>query len=242
MRACYSAPCKFFADDLLPDNRINWYFVPDDTPIYDGTTVFWPRSDVPPDQATSAFESEGFGRDVRTHTLGTDVYGRAGDHVHGDADDFAGNSLRKKYYIDDVPPEQPCPVPVFPCVCADMLTDHPTFSLRMHSPDYPELDGFDMDMVLGSHIGGTGWRNELPVIDFHQFQGDLQVTDGVDGCTLQFHWLWVRQDPVTFEFELFSGVTTAVAVYDCHAFIWDASGEILNFGVPTGKFLRFTIG
>lgn len=244
IRACYSAPCKFFADDSSTDNRINWYFVPDDRQIYDGVTVFWPRSDVANNQAQSIFEKEGPGVAVRLHNNGADHWSRAGDHVHGDEADFAGRSKREKYFVDGVPPVQPCPIVTTPCICADMQAEHTSFSVTMHSTDYPELDGVVFPMFPGtSHVphDEAGWWNEVPYIGTWQFQLDLLLVDSPEGCQLQFRWDWIRQAPPDFTFERFQGVTTTISLYDCHAFTFDGFGEILNFGTPTGKNLRFTI-
>lgn len=110
IRRAYVAKANFFADEgPAATNRIKWYVVPDDTPVYDDWTSFWPRVDVPPDQAHTQFEYEGHGRDVRRFYAGNDIYGYDKDHVHGDPDDFLGKSLREKYFVDGEPdPVQPC--------------------------------------------------------------------------------------------------------------------------------------
>jgi hypothetical protein len=110
IRRAYVAKANFFADDgPAATNRIKWYVVPDDTPVYDDWTCFWPRVDVPPDQALPQFENEGHGRDVRRFYAGNDIYGYKKDHVDGDREDFLGESLRAKYFVEGEPdPVQPC--------------------------------------------------------------------------------------------------------------------------------------
>lgn len=110
IRRAYVAKAKFFADDgPAATNRIKWYVVPDDTPVYEDWTCFWPRVDVPPDQALPQFENEGHGRDVRKFYAGNDIYGYLKDHVHGDPEDFLGESTRDKYFVEGEPdPVQPC--------------------------------------------------------------------------------------------------------------------------------------
>jgi len=107
VRKPYSAPCTFFSDLPTSSNRIRWYIVPDNTPAYDGPTVFWPRVDVPADQALTVHEKEGAGRNVRKFWRGIDFWGYPADHVHGDVADFMGKSLSSKYAAD-----RPCEGPV----------------------------------------------------------------------------------------------------------------------------------
>lgn len=108
VRVPYSADCRFFADSALGSNRINWYIVPDDTPDYEGPSPFWPRIDVPQDEAHTDFEREGPGyvRD-KDWTLAylppLPVHG-----VHGDEQDFLGLSPSDKYEVDGDPPLSPC--------------------------------------------------------------------------------------------------------------------------------------
>jgi len=112
VRKTYSAPAKFFVDDNPGANRIFWYWVPDDTPHYEGWTVFHPRVDTPPNEATSTHEREGLGREIRTFDDGdtfTQVLPLHG--VHGDASDFAGTSNKNKYDRTPYPPYQPCGLP-----------------------------------------------------------------------------------------------------------------------------------
>lgn len=111
VRAPYSAACKFYADDNGFDNRINWYIVPDDTPYYEGETPFWPRVLVPADKASTYREREGAGRVVRLFDHGVAFLPPAPPHgVHGDEQDFLGQSPRSKFWIEDVAPEAPCDV------------------------------------------------------------------------------------------------------------------------------------
>lgn len=107
VRKPYSAKCNFFADSLAGPNRINWYIVPDGTPIYDGITPFWPRVDVPDDQADTVFEQEGPGRTVRTFDWMIAFVPPAPHGVHGDAQDFLGLSPSDKYGPN---PDSPCDV------------------------------------------------------------------------------------------------------------------------------------
>lgn len=158
VRRAYRAPCKFFSDDPTAENQIRWYYVPNDRPLYEGWTVFHPRVDTPPNEATSKYEAEGHGRDVRTFAgyTGADVYGFTGDHVHGDDDDFRGISKRKKYFLDGVPPAAPCPsnavlvrigfhvevedVIEEVCLCGGVEAPQ-EFDMEIVAPDYPEVDG-----------------------------------------------------------------------------------------------------
>ncbi|HLI95889.1 MAG TPA: hypothetical protein VKT72_07355 [Candidatus Baltobacteraceae bacterium] len=110
VRIPYSAPCGFFADSSGLDNRINWYIVDDDTPTYDGLTAFWPRVDVPNDEAHTLYEKEGdeYAR-IKSWYLAF-VPPLPPHGVHGDSDDFMGVSLKAKYEIDGDPPDAPCAV------------------------------------------------------------------------------------------------------------------------------------
>lgn len=110
MRAPYSARCNFFADGSTADNRINWYIVPDDTPRYAGPTVFYPRVDIPEDKASTVFEDEGAGRNVRRFKPRPIFIAPPPHDVHGDDDDFQGLSLKEKYFPDGVAPDAPCPI------------------------------------------------------------------------------------------------------------------------------------
>lgn len=110
VRKPYSAACKFYADDIALDNRINWYIVPDNTPLYEGPTPFWPRVDVPPDKALTVHEREGQGRFVRTFDWGLVFIPPPAHAPHGDEQDFAGEAPRSKHWIDGIEPEAPCVV------------------------------------------------------------------------------------------------------------------------------------
>jgi hypothetical protein len=109
IRYGYSARCKFFADDHTGDNRINWYFVPDDTPRYTGWSVFHPKVDERPKHRNFLYEIEGPTNHIRTRTDGFDSWGKSRLHVDGDSDDFLGLALSSKYAIDGAPPTDPCP-------------------------------------------------------------------------------------------------------------------------------------
>ncbi len=163
VRKAYKAPARFFADDPEADNQIIWYNVPDDTEIYDDWTVFTPRVDTPPNEATSAYEREGIGRVVRTFYNGFDEYGFPGTHVHGDPEDFSGLAKRKKYFVGDVAPVPPCPsrlvrVPfsigvvcpdegdVLACAC-NSVGGPASFDMIIDAPDYPEIDGMVVEMI-----------------------------------------------------------------------------------------------
>jgi len=104
----YSAPCRFFADDVARTNRINWYFVPDDTPIYEEPHVFTQglmHADVDDD---GHGEPTAIRTRLRKHTRGLNTWGTEGLHVHGDADDFLRRSPRSKYHGPDGQPANPC--------------------------------------------------------------------------------------------------------------------------------------
>jgi len=110
VRRSYSAPCRFYSDDSLRDNRINWYVVPRDTPIYEGKTVFWPRIDDLENETPYTYEQSGTARTIRKYFPFHHPAARPGDHVHGDPEDFEGLSPRSKYWIAGVPPVEPCAV------------------------------------------------------------------------------------------------------------------------------------
>ena len=109
---CYSAKCKFFADDTEPDNRINWYFVPEGTPVFEGPHVFWPRYDDDDKAGLSPHENTMGGGHARKWRNGANLWGTTGDHFHGDPEDFLGNATRAKYYVGGNPPERPCGGPL----------------------------------------------------------------------------------------------------------------------------------
>ena len=106
---CYSAPCNFFVDESGYPNRITWYRVPDDRPYYEGTTAFWPRTDELDLTEGSAYELRPRAGSGRRWYNGYDAWGKPGTHVDGDADDFAGLSLKAKYSVGGAPPTDPCP-------------------------------------------------------------------------------------------------------------------------------------
>lgn len=108
LRKAYSAKCNFFADDSSLSNRINWYIVPDDRQVFADPTVFFPRSDQSIPQGLSPFEQNGIGAIVRQKNDGFDTYGYPGTHVHGDSQDFLGQSPSHKYWIGMDPPVEPC--------------------------------------------------------------------------------------------------------------------------------------
>lgn len=107
-RHCYSAPCRFYADDHARVNRINWYFVPDDSLIYDGPTIFTPRiddSDVTNDSLT---EPTAVRTRLRRRSDGANLWGTLGLHVDGDPEDFMGQSTRAKFSPHGEPIVNPC--------------------------------------------------------------------------------------------------------------------------------------
>ena len=108
MRSCYSAKCRFFSDDSATDNRINWFFVPDSTPVYEEPHVFWPRRDDDDTLGRSPHENTLGGERARKWRNGANLWDAWGEHVHGDAADFMGESLRAKYYVGGEHPESPC--------------------------------------------------------------------------------------------------------------------------------------
>lgn len=109
MQRCYSAPCRFYADDSVRTNRINWYFVANDTLRFEGRTVFTPRiddSDAPPDLLT---EPTGIRQPLRSYAgEGVNRWGTLGVHVDGDEQDFLGESPRSKYAPLGGIPASPC--------------------------------------------------------------------------------------------------------------------------------------
>ena len=108
-RKAYSAPAKFYADDALVENRINWYRVPDGTLVYPHTHVFFPRSEFKWDHDFGGpFEQEGPGFATRAKHDGWDHYGFSGTHWHGTQADFLGLTPREVYHVNGVPPEPPC--------------------------------------------------------------------------------------------------------------------------------------
>lgn len=206
VRKPYKAPIKFFADNPTADNQIRWYIVPDDTPIYEGWTVFWPRVDVPPNEANSKFEAEGLGRDVRTFYPGNDVYGFPADHVHGDDDDFQGLSKRKKYYVGDTPPVAPCEgtgifirlaIGLFVdegimnlCPCCEEVESPEVFDVILDIPEVPELDGQVVNMTQSeSGPEGCGWIGSISVGDgilTLEFFSEVDETGPIFGGSMTF--------------------------------------------------------
>lgn len=174
-RRNYSAPCNFYADKAGPPNRIIWYPVSDGTPIYEGPSVFWPRLDTPPNEATSAYELEGKGGIVRRQNDAGDIYHRPGDHAHGTEDDFDGETKAgakwgifallltdgKPLLLDDgkvlklqqAPPE-PCP-PIGPSDLSLALRLQTLTVVEWVSADWPTCPGagpllpFDQNRFIG---------------------------------------------------------------------------------------------
>lgn len=107
---CYSARCKTFADGEQ-DNRIIWYAVPDDRHFYSEEHTFWPRVDDMFDLEHNTYEEAGHIPCPRKHYSGRDIWFRAGDHVHGDSNDFLGLSLSAKYIVHGNGPWDPCAEP-----------------------------------------------------------------------------------------------------------------------------------
>lgn len=107
---CYSAPCKFFADGDQ-SNRIIWYYVPDNRPFYPEMHTFSPRVDDMYDVPSTTYELAGNRPCPRKHYSGRDIWFRAGDHVHGDPDDFLGLALSAKYMKNGRGPWDPCAEP-----------------------------------------------------------------------------------------------------------------------------------
>lgn len=207
VRKAYKAPARFFADDPAADNQIIWYIVPDDTEIYDDWTVFTPRVDTPPNEATNAYEREGLGRIVRTFYDGVDVYGFPGTHSHGDPEDFRGLALRKKYFVGDVPPLPPCPdirafvrfaigvecpeeIEELECACND-VGGPAHFNMRIDAPDYPAIDGRVVFINHDPAFTTCAYHGTLVMEDETEIIVDINCASGIDGGQYLFEVSWV---------------------------------------------------
>jgi hypothetical protein len=156
LRKAYSARCNFFADDSSLTNRISWYLVPDDTPVYDQATVFFPRVDDHDGTGPSPFEETGPGRLVRTFDDGADVWGYPKDHVDGDFQDFHGDSPKKKYWVDGNPPTRPCAPAV--CNCTFLASSVTSITAHLVIPGFPGIPEQDVVMVRVVVSGVTTWQ------------------------------------------------------------------------------------
>lgn len=95
-RHCYTAPCRFFADGGQT-HKIRWYRVSDDTPYYDGNTIFFPGLDDMFYASGAEYEKTGDKPNPRKHYSGRDIYLRPGVQADGDESDFSGESSKLKY-------------------------------------------------------------------------------------------------------------------------------------------------
>jgi len=99
IRAPYSSPARFFADEAPRSNRIIWYPAQPGAIWYTEPTIFVPRvefSDQPP---PNEYERTGWIKKARHHYRITDRWHFLGDHWHGDEDDFLGRSTSDKYIV-----------------------------------------------------------------------------------------------------------------------------------------------
>lgn len=257
VRRAYKAASRFFADDPPGANQIRWYYVPDGTPIYDGWTVFWPRVDVPPNEATSAYEREGYGRDVRTFAgySGADVYGFPGTHVHGDDEDFRGLALRDKYFIDDVPPAPPCEgigiflgilfgvevedVAELSCPCCADGSSPDDFTVYIDAPDYPDYHGMPIEMHRVTEPFGPQcqWIGEFPEeIEY----GEFELTLG--GEYPDYVWSGVLEIFDEPEGTILFGLSPTTIANSCDPFVFFYAGLVTEFGIPTSNiaFIKTT--
>jgi len=108
LRRCYSAPCRTFADQTGRPNRINWYWAPEGAAVYEEMHTFWPRIDDLDTDPDGLYEFTAKRTNNRRYTVGRNRWGTTGDHVHGDAQDFLGESLSTRYMIGGRPPQHPC--------------------------------------------------------------------------------------------------------------------------------------
>lgn len=103
----YSAPCRTSANGEF-DNRIIWYFVDDDAPVYEGLNAFEPRVDNIYDLAHGTLEKSALRPCPRKHYSGRDIWFRDASGVIGTADDFAGRTLAGVCQCQEGPPHPPC--------------------------------------------------------------------------------------------------------------------------------------
>lgn len=102
----YSAPVRTYLDGVR-DNRINWYFVDDDTPFYEELHAFSPARDemyTPSDTP----ELSGLNPNPRTYASGLDPFHHDPHGVHGDVDDFLCLSPASKFAAPGETPDDPC--------------------------------------------------------------------------------------------------------------------------------------
>lgn len=220
VRKAYSARCNFFADDSSLTNRINWYLVPDDTPVYDQPHVFFPRVDDHGGTGPSPFEETGPGRLVRSFNDGVDTWGFPKDHVDGDESDFLGQSSQKKYRVDGNPPTRPCPMP---CTCDSLHEDHLTLTASVVFPDFMGIAPFDIVLNLGGPLGDDVWQ---ATDDFGfpgsggEFAASCAGGDTSD-CTFEIGFGWISSPfgelNVTFSDDL---------VFTCSPFSFVATGHV----------------
>ena len=118
--------------------------MPDDTPIYEDWHVFTPGIDRSGDPPEGIYEFTRQRTNARKHHGGTNIFGTTGDHVHGDADDFLGLSLRSKYSPSGDPPANPCGT-VVASICRIVLEGY------SRSPRLPEA------LTAGIAVGGLSW-------------------------------------------------------------------------------------
>jgi hypothetical protein len=129
----YSAPCRTYAGGPF-DNRIIWYYVPDDAPLYEGLSAFEPRVDEMFEKVNDTFEKAGFGLKPRKHTRGIDIWFRDALGVIGDEDDFAGRATADKCQCQEGPPHEPC-------VSGPHAFNEIAFDNRSRSPRAGEFQG-----------------------------------------------------------------------------------------------------
>lgn len=257
VRKPYTAPAKFFADDVTADNRIIWYPVSDDTPLYDGWTVFWPRVDTPSNEATSAYEVEGVPSLRLKAPPVTNVWGFSGDHVHGDDEDFRGLAPRSKYFDGDTL-LHPIHCPVLggsvechgECIdmgsggilancyfCGhDLIPD--VLPVMLSCPDFPELDG--LTFSIGRLVTGDGiciWKIDGDDAPIDGFSASLNLS------AVNFpHAYWDIQI-VHLDGHVYQTVLEFSDDWLCDPFMLADTAElILDDGHPTGIMVTILIG
>ena len=108
LRRCYSAPCRAFADEQGRTHRIHWYWAPEGAEEYEELNTFQPRIDDLDTPAETLYEFTAKRTNERRYTSGRNRWGTTGLHVHGDEQDFLGESLSTKYRMGGRDPQFPC--------------------------------------------------------------------------------------------------------------------------------------